>query len=90
MLTLNLTSTDYSAHMTSWTKLASNTNEIPLKEAFTLVLMFQVVVCTEKSGRNSQRGLAHRVITDPVMQLRDKDTVVYIDNFFTSIPHCKS
>ena len=46
-------------------------------------------VCTGKSGRNSQRGLAHRVIADPVMLLRDKDTVVYIDNFFTSIPHCK-
>ena len=43
MLTLNLTSTDYSAHMTSWTKLASNMNEIALKEPFTLVLMFEVV-----------------------------------------------
>ena len=30
--------------------------------------------------------LAHRVVRDLVMQLRDKETVVYIDNFFTSIP----
>ena len=41
---------------------------------------------TGKSGGNSERGLAHRVVTDLVMQLRDKETVVYIDNFFTSIP----
>ena len=40
----------------------------------------------KKNGRNSERGLAHRVVTDLVMQLRDKETVVYIDNFFTSIP----
>ena len=38
-----------------------------------------------------ERGLAHRVVTDLVMQLCDKETVVYIDNFFTSIfPYCKS
>ena len=40
---------------------------------------------TGKSGGNPERGLAHRVVTDLVMQLRDKETVVYIDNFFTSI-----
>ena len=41
---------------------------------------------TGKSGRNSESGLVHTVVTDLVMQLRDKETVVYIDNFFTSIP----
>ena len=39
-----------------------------------------------KSGRNSESDLAHRVVTDLVMQLGDQETVVYIDNFFTSIP----
>ena len=59
MLTLNLTSTDYSAHMTSWTKLASNMNEIALKEAFTLVLMFEVVFeSSEFLSRSSLRYIA--------------------------------
>ena len=42
-LTLNLTSADYSALMTSWTKNASNMKRIALKAAFSLVLMFEVV-----------------------------------------------
>ena len=42
-LTLNLTSADYSALMTSWTKKASNMKGIALKAAFSLVLMFEVV-----------------------------------------------
>ena len=42
-LTLNLTSTDYSAYMTSWTKHASNMKGITLVAAFSLVLMFDVV-----------------------------------------------
>ena len=42
-LTLNLTSADYSALMTSWTKDASNMKGIALKAAFSLVLMFEVV-----------------------------------------------
>lgn len=41
---------------------------------------------TGKSGGNAERGLAHRVVTDLVAQLHDKGTVLYIDNFFTSIP----
>ena len=48
--------------------------------------LYDFQVYTGKSGGNSERGLAHRVVTDLVMQLRDKETVVYIDNFFTSIP----
>ena len=36
-------------------------------------------VYTGKSGRNSESGLAHRVVTDLVMQLRDKETVMYIE-----------
>ena len=42
-LTLNLTSADYSAYMTSWTKHASNMKGITLMAAFSLVLMFDVV-----------------------------------------------
>ena len=42
-LTPYLTSADYSAHMTSWTKHASNMKGIALKAALSLVLMFEVV-----------------------------------------------
>ena len=56
MLTLNLTSTDYSVHMTSWTNLGSNMKGIALKEAFSLVLMFEVVLeSSEFLSRSSLR-----------------------------------
>ena len=48
--------------------------------------LYDFQVYTGKSGGNSQRGLVHRVLRDLDMQLRDKETVVYIDNFFTSNP----
>ena len=48
--------------------------------------LYDFQVYTGKSGGNAERGLAHRVVTDLVMQLHDKETVMYIDNFFTSIP----
>ena len=47
--------------------------------------LYDFQVYTGKCGGNSERGLAHRVFTDLVLQLHDKETVVYIDNFFTSI-----
>lgn len=46
--------------------------------------LYDFQVYTGKSGGNSERGLA-QVVCDLVMELRDKETVVYIDNFFTSI-----
>ena len=48
--------------------------------------LYDFQVYTGKSGGNSERGLANRVVRDLVMQLCDKETVVYIDNFFISIP----
>ena len=47
--------------------------------------LYHFQVYTGKTGGNSERRLAHRVVTDLVMQLCDKETVVYIDNYFTSI-----
>ena len=58
-LTLNLTSANYSAHMTSWTKQASNMNGIVLKAAFSLVMMFEVVFeSSEFFPRSSLRYIA--------------------------------
>lgn len=48
--------------------------------------LYDFQVYTVKSGRNAKRGLAHQVLTDLFAQLHDKGTVLYIDNFFTSIP----
>ena len=39
-----------------------------------------------RSGGDSNWALAHRVVRDLFIQLPDKVTVGYIDNFFTSIP----
>ena len=51
--------------------------------------LYDFQVYTGKSGGNAKRGLAHRVVTDLVVQLHDIGTVLYIDNFFTSIPLLK-
>lgn len=48
--------------------------------------LYDFQVYTGKSGGNAEKGLAHRVVTDLVAQLQDRGTVLYIDNFFTSIP----
>ena len=48
------------------------------------LLKFQIYTSKETQG---ERGLAHRVVTDLVIpRFRNNNYVVYMDNFFTSIP----
>lgn len=57
-----------------------------------LCCLYDFQVYTGKSGKNAKRGLAHQVVTDLVVQLNDKGTVLYIDNFFAAFafPFCRS
>ena len=48
--------------------------------------LYDFQVHTGKSGGNSEKGLAHQVVRDLVMQLHDKETVVNIDKLLTSPP----